>query len=157
MSEIVRLLRGIMKTSGWTQEQVAEKLDVSFVSMNAWLNERAKPRKIMRDKIRKLYLAQDITKDIDPTYITLGNIPNNLKIDDIILLEKDGMSNDYIILATRLNVDDHMRVLDGDIVSGTKLSRDIYERFSRVARGKIQFIFRGEAIARVIEWDYKKS
>ena len=94
MSESVKLLKGIMKTSGWTQEQVAEKLGVSFQTMNAWVNGKAKPRVAMRDKIRRLYLAQDVTKDIEPTYITLVNVPRWVRIDDIVLLEKE-YDNDY--------------------------------------------------------------
>ena len=105
MSETTRLLKGIMKTSGWTQEQVAEKLGVSFQTMNAWINGKAKPRVAMRDNIRRLYLAQDVTKDIEPTYITLVNVPRWVRIDDIVLLEKE-YDNDYddeAIMATLMD------------------------------------------------------
>ena len=94
MSETIKLLKYIMKTSGWTQEQIAEKIGVSFQTMNAWVNGKAKPRVAMRDRIRRLYLAQDVTKDIEPTYITLINVPTSIRIDDIVLLEKE-YDNDY--------------------------------------------------------------
>ena len=94
MSETTRLLKGIMKTSGWTQEQVATKLRVSYPTMNAWVNGKSKPRQAMMDKIRRLYLAQDITDDVEPTYVTLVNVPRRLKVDDMVILEKDP-SNEY--------------------------------------------------------------
>ncbi|NNN22062.1 MAG: helix-turn-helix domain-containing protein [Acidimicrobiales bacterium] len=45
-----------MKASGWTQEQLARELLVSFPTINAWLNERSKPRKRALLNIEKLYL-----------------------------------------------------------------------------------------------------
>ena len=89
MSESARLLKEIMKTSGWTQEQVATKLGVSYPTMNAWVNGKSKPRQAMIDKIRRLYLAQDITDDVEPTYVTLVNVPRWLKVGDMVVLEKD--------------------------------------------------------------------
>lgn len=89
MSETVRLLKGIMKVSGWTQEQVAIKLGVSYPTMNAWVNGKSKPRQAMMDRIRRLYLAQDITDDVEPTYVTLVNVPRRLKVGDMVILEKD--------------------------------------------------------------------
>ena len=114
MSESVKLLRGIIKTSGWTQEQVAMKLGVSFPTMNAWVNGKSKPRAAMMDKIRKLYLAQDVTKDIEPTYVTLINVPRWLKIDDIVILKKDVDNNydDEAVMAELLDSGDNEWVVD---------------------------------------------
>ena len=94
MSETTRLLKGIMKISGWTQEQVAMKLGVSYPTMNAWVNGKSKPRKAMLDKIRRLYLAQDVTSDIEPTFVTLVNVPRWLKVGDTVIMEKD-FNNSY--------------------------------------------------------------
>ena len=119
MSETTRLLKGIMKTSGWTQEQVATKLRVSYPTMNAWVNGKTKPRQAMMDKIRRLYLAQDITDDVEPTYVTLVNVPRRLKVDDMVILEKDP-SNDYddeAILAMMMD-DDRNVWLEEDAATG---------------------------------------
>lgn len=94
MNETTRLLKGIIKTSGWTQEQLATKLGVSYPTMNAWVNEKSRPRRAMMEKIRRLYLAQDITDDVEPTYVTLVNVSRRLKVGDLVILEKD-LSNDY--------------------------------------------------------------
>lgn len=119
MSETTRLLKGIMKMSGWTQEQVAMKLRVSYPTMNAWVNGKSKPRQAMMDKIRRLYLAQDITDDVEPTYVTLVNVPRRLKVDDMVILEKDP-SNDYddeAILAMMMG-DDGDEWLGEDVATG---------------------------------------
>lgn len=48
-------LRSILKASGWSQEELARRLDVSFVTLNAWVNARSEPRKKAADAIRILY------------------------------------------------------------------------------------------------------
>lgn len=49
-------LKSILKASGWSQEELARRLDVSFVTLNAWVNARSEPRKKAGDSIRILYL-----------------------------------------------------------------------------------------------------
>lgn len=122
MTETTRLLKGIMKTSGWTQEEVAEKMGVSFQTINAWVNGKSKPRQFMLDKIRRLYLAQDITDDTEPTFVTLVNVPKWLKVGDIVELEKD-QDNDYddeAISATVIDIDDgELDIYDSSDDEGT--------------------------------------
>lgn len=107
MTRSVKLLKGILKTSGWTQEQLADKLGVSFVSLNAWVNGRTKPRKSMQERIEQLYLAQDVTKDVDPTYVTLVNVDRDLKVGDPVMLTKDleNTHDDEAIVARILQLD----------------------------------------------------
>ena len=116
MSESVRLLKGIMKTSGWTQEQVATKLGVSFPTMNAWVNGKTRPRESMMVRIRKLYLAQDITKDVEATYVTLVNVPKWLKVGDPVVLEKefDNSFDDEAIMVRVLDTDNEFGNDDED-------------------------------------------
>ena len=52
-SQKVRL---ILKLSGLSQEKLAQKIGVSFAALNAWLNERARPRTRMLARIDELYL-----------------------------------------------------------------------------------------------------
>lgn len=49
-------LQSILKASGWSQEQLAQELGVSFVSLNAWLNSRSQPRAKALGHIERLYL-----------------------------------------------------------------------------------------------------
>lgn len=103
MAEVVRELKGIMKSSGWTQEQLADRLGVSFASLNGWINGRVKPRAAMVKRIRMLYLAQDVTKDKMPTYVSLVNVGRELRVGDAVLLTKDP-DNDYDDEAIRVTV-----------------------------------------------------
>ena len=48
-------LKSILKASGWSQEDLARRLGVSFVTLNAWVNARSKPRKKAAESIRLLY------------------------------------------------------------------------------------------------------
>lgn len=134
MTETVKLLRGIMRTSGWTQEQVATKLGVSFATMNSWVNGRSRPRKSMMGAIRRLYLAQDITKDTMPTYVTLVNVNGGLKVGDALLLEKDvnNERDDEAIVASVLDIsfgdnrdelveDDNMDAKDEEELCGIEI------------------------------------
>lgn len=49
-------LKAIQKAAGWSQEQLAGELDVSFATLNSWVNERSQPRQKALRKIEKLYL-----------------------------------------------------------------------------------------------------
>lgn len=49
-------LKSIIKASGWSQEQLAYNLGVSFPTLNSWINEKSQPRKKALLNIEKLYL-----------------------------------------------------------------------------------------------------
>ena len=49
-------LKSIMLASGWTQEQLAQSLKVSFATLNSWINARSTPRAKAIIAIEKLYL-----------------------------------------------------------------------------------------------------
>lgn len=87
------MLKEIIKSSHWTQEQLAAKLGVSFATVNAWINGRTKPQKSLIPEIERLYLAQDVTGEPDPIYITLVNIEDDLRVGDYVILEKDHENN----------------------------------------------------------------
>lgn len=53
--KISEKLRIIQKASGLSQEKLAQKLDVSFASLNSWFNERSEPRENHKEKIDSLY------------------------------------------------------------------------------------------------------
>jgi len=52
---IVEKLKIIKEISGLTQEKLAKKLKVSFVSFNSWINNRSKPRRGAKENIDSLY------------------------------------------------------------------------------------------------------
>lgn len=59
----IKHLQSIFKASGWSQEQLARELDVSFPALNAWLNQRSIPRAKAIIRIEHLYL-QIVGSDI---------------------------------------------------------------------------------------------
>ncbi|MEK9195916.1 MAG: Fic family protein [Patescibacteria group bacterium] len=51
-----RQLKSIIEASGWSQEQLARNLGVSFATLNSWINQRSQPRAKALLNIEKLYL-----------------------------------------------------------------------------------------------------
>jgi Fic family protein len=58
-------LKSILKASGWSQEELATRLGVSFAAFNAWVNYRSVPRKKAADNIRILYFEILGSESID--------------------------------------------------------------------------------------------
>ncbi len=52
----VTQLTSILNASGWSQEQLARELGVSFPALNAWINQRAKPRQNALINIERVYV-----------------------------------------------------------------------------------------------------
>lgn len=48
-------LKEIIKASGITQEELANRLDVSFATLNSWINNKSQPRKKAIDKINAMH------------------------------------------------------------------------------------------------------
>lgn len=59
------MLFAILKASNWSQEQLAQKLEVSFATLNSWINVRSLPRKKAASRIEQLYLGIVGTEAID--------------------------------------------------------------------------------------------
>ena len=83
-----RMLKEILTESHWTQEQLATKLGVSFATVNSWINGRTKPQKSLMPDIERLYLAQDLTREPEPVYVTLVNV-EDVRVGDYVILKKD--------------------------------------------------------------------
>lgn len=49
-------LNSILKASGWSQEQLARNLSVSFATLNSWVNKRSMPRAKALLNIERLHL-----------------------------------------------------------------------------------------------------
>jgi Fic family protein len=62
-------LRSIKQFSGLTQEQMAKQLDVSFVTLNSWINGRSIPRLKKQKKIEELYSKYSGTKIVPETLL----------------------------------------------------------------------------------------
>lgn len=51
----VEQLKAILRASGWSQEDLARRLGVSFVTLNTWVNAKSEPRKGALESIQELY------------------------------------------------------------------------------------------------------
>jgi Fic family protein len=49
-------IKSILKATGWPQEELAQQLDVSFATVNAWINSRSVPRKRLQEQIHRLFI-----------------------------------------------------------------------------------------------------
>jgi Fic family protein len=58
-------LASIIDLSGWSQEQLAHTLGVSFPTLNSWVNGRSEPRAKAANRIQALYLDIVGADDID--------------------------------------------------------------------------------------------
>ena len=52
--DLPKLLKSLRKKLGLSQGELAQKLGVSFTSVNRWENEQTKPSKLARRQIEKL-------------------------------------------------------------------------------------------------------
>jgi Fic family protein len=67
--EISEKLRLIKQISGLTQEKISKQLDVSFATLNSWINEKSLPRKKKQEAINELYSQYAGTKIIPDTLL----------------------------------------------------------------------------------------
>lgn len=156
------MLKEILKSSGWTQEQLAAKLGVSFATVNSWLNGRTKPQKCLTEDVRRLYLAQDVTREPEPVYVTLVDAVG-VDVGDYVILKKDygNKADDEAILAQKIDVlsgkvlDEKVMTVANSVetvVRGTRSAGRIYDKFETRARAQVVFKVQDSAIARVVSW-----
>jgi len=58
-SEAATLIEKIQRERGMTQEEIAQRLDVSQVAVNRWLNKNVKPHKVFLRLLRELEKANE--------------------------------------------------------------------------------------------------
>lgn len=63
------MLKQIMSASGWSQEQLASKLQVTFATLNSWVNERSVPRAKAQQNIKNLHLSIRGADSVDAAYL----------------------------------------------------------------------------------------
>ena len=61
-------LKKILVCTGFSQEKLADLVGVSFVSLNAWVNEKSEPREKAKEKIDEIFAeylgAEELDKDV---------------------------------------------------------------------------------------------
>ena len=69
MEKSVIKLKRILSATGWSQETLAAKLRVSFVTLNSWVNEKSEPRDSAREQIDLIYVDVIGADSIDSSYL----------------------------------------------------------------------------------------
>ena len=162
------MLRAILDSSSWTQQQLAVKLGVSFPTVNYWLNNKVTPHKKMQKRIRDLYVARDVPYE-GPVFITFSPSETKLKPGDEILLfktpedDEDGYEvigikredftndNPSFLQASR-DISIHVANTADTVAKGTKPAFRIYDRIHSGAYARAMFILQGSAIAVIEDW-----
>ena len=160
------MLKTILKSSGWSQEQLASKLGVSFPTINSWLNNKSVPRKQMQKRIENLYLARNIPYE-GPVYITLEIKNYELSINDRVLLTKTledgldgfevyGVAEDFLLHGKEPGPDEdyslHVANSPEAIIIGTTSGGRIYDHIKTGTFARVMFISGDKAIAVVEDW-----
>ena len=55
METYSKKLQKILFATGWSQETLASKLEISFVTLNSWVNAKSEPRDNAKEKINLIY------------------------------------------------------------------------------------------------------
>ncbi len=95
---ITQKLQRIQKYSGKTQEELARDLDVSFPTLNSWINGKSQPRAKAVEKINSLY--HETFGDT-----TIGVHELNEKVEKLKQLQKQ-FSEPFSILMSKKDVYD---------------------------------------------------
>lgn len=91
-------LKSILKASGWSQEELARRLGVSFATLNSWVNSRSEPRKKALEAIRILFfeilgtdsldvaILEEQKQKVGSLKISIGRITENKEVLDQLTL-----------------------------------------------------------------------
>lgn len=114
-------LKAILDASGWTQEDLAKHLGVSFVTLNSWVNAKSKPRKKALESIRLLYFdvlgadsldigyLEKLKEDVERLNIKISQITENEEVFDNLILYLTYHTN--VIEGSTMTLDDTREVL----------------------------------------------
>lgn len=122
MTHIERL-ESVLKASGWSQEQLARELGVSFVTLNAWLNKRAQPRKKALVRIEALFI--DVTGAESVNETQLANI--NAQVQSLRLDTKQLIGEREMLDKLTLHLTYHTNTIEGSTMTLSDVREVIFE------------------------------
>ena len=127
-------LNGILKASGWSQEQLARELGVSFPALNAWLNKRSRPRQKALVNIEKLYLNIVGTGTVDQKeFKRAKKIASSLKMS-----AKNLTGNKEALDKLTLYLTYHTNTIEGSTMTLSDVQEVIFEHKSLSNRTAIE-------------------
>lgn len=124
-------LKEILKSSGLSQEQLAHKLGVSFSTLNAWINLKAKPRAKALNNIENLYLDLLGRLNVDLGILkTVKNkaLTNKIKVNDI-------LADQQLLDKITIHLTYHTNTIEGSTMTFANV-REVFEDDARVLINK---------------------
>ncbi|HUD81023.1 MAG TPA: Fic family protein [Patescibacteria group bacterium] len=106
-------LKAILQASGWSQEELARRLGVSFVTLNAWVNARANPRKKATEDIRLLYFEVLGSDSLD-----IGALEELIdKVKYLKTTVQEVIDNEEVLNRLILNLTYHTNTIEGSTMT----------------------------------------
>ena len=107
-------------------------------------------------------MAQDVTREPEPVYVTLLNAVG-VDVGDYVMFSKDCENelDDEAIVAKKIDVlteevlDERVTMVANSVetvIRGTRSAGRIYDKFETRARAQVVFKVQDSAIARVVSW-----
>jgi Fic family protein/DNA-binding XRE family transcriptional regulator len=117
-------LTSILGASAWSQEQLARALNVSFPTLNSWLNGRSRPRVKAIARIHALYL--DIVGVADVEHETLARAKGNAL--SLMLTAKELLSDKASLDKLTLHLTYHTNTIEGSTMTLSDVEEVIFEQ-----------------------------
>ncbi len=121
--DYINQLEKILNASGWSQEQLASELSVSFPALNAWLNKRAVPRAKAQVRIHELYLSIVGSSSISETDL----IQAKEEAKKYPLNARQIISNQGMLDKLTLHLTYHTNTIEGSTMTLTDVENVIFD------------------------------
>lgn len=116
-------LKSILKASGWSQEQLARELGVSFPTLNSWINKRSKPRQKALHGIEVLYLTIVGSEVIDEAELQMAKAA----VLKLVFSPKSLLSNKEALDKLTLYLTYHTNTIEGSTMTLADVEEVIFE------------------------------
>ena len=128
--KIHQKLEIIQKMTGKSQSQIAERIGVSFATLNSWINQRSNPREKMQKKVDEIYLEVTGQRIIPDKVISAKKEilkTKSLKYKNIIneILKNPDIQNEVVLKLTY-----HTNKIEGSTLSEAETASIIFDNIS---------------------------
>lgn len=127
---VAERLNIIQNLSGLTQEKLAKKLGVSFVTINCWINNKSKPHRKAEENINSLYFQLTDQKEIfkDPLKAKKQIVTDKSKIHKNIL--KEIIKNPDIYDNFLLSLTYHTNKIEGSTLTQNETKAILFDNIA---------------------------
>jgi transcriptional regulator with XRE-family HTH domain len=110
-------LARILAASGWSQETLSDKLGVSFVTLNKWVNNKTEPRDKAKERIDVLFaeiLGTDTTEKTEVARVKKLAVGKKLSINKL-LANRELLDQMTVHLTYHSNATEGSTMTEGDV------------------------------------------